>query len=167
MSVVFPVNDWSDLPRAIALMQQVGAEHRVRLLRALYNGQIAHLEIQREGCAGKLKRFLATVRRPALVLIGDDDDHATGPAGWPTAERLLRWARQVVVHGAGAEPAHYEAAVLATQIVGRFVLIECNSTMAPAWIDAVQRWAPAAAKVAVRVPEGIQHPAPIRKEMLQ
>ena len=86
------------------------------LLQALYRGLIAHLDVSRCTSGGEVKRFITAARRPAVVLIGDDDDTPSGPAGFKTAQRLLAWAHHVVIHGAGGDPEHYRAAVIAAQV---------------------------------------------------
>jgi hypothetical protein len=101
---------------------------------ALNRGEIAFLPLLPECSAEKFKRWAAITRnRPAVVLIGDDDYRERGPAGWPLAERVARWAASVVLHAAGAEAAHSESAVLAAKGVGCVAIIECSTTTLPAW----------------------------------
>lgn len=157
------INTWDDVPRAIATMQLSGAAHRVPVLQALHAGRIGTWEPQRAGCTGRCKRFLATVCKPALIIIGDDDDAPTDPDGWPVAERLLRWARQVILHGAGGHPSHYEGAVMAAEVVGRLLLVECTSGTLEAWKAAARRWATQAIIQAVEVPPLAVHPSPVRQ----
>ena len=162
------IDTWADVPRAISTMQLAGADHRVPVLQALYAGRIGTWEAQRTGCTGACKRFLVMVRKPALVIIGDDDDFPTGPDGWPVAQRLLRWARQVVIHGAGGHPAHYEGAVMAAEVVGRLLLVECGTAHVEAWKAAAQRWAGQAIIQAVQVRDGAApHPLPAGRSRAQ
>ena len=154
---MFTISTPADLLRAIDAYTQAGAPHRAVFLRALWQGRIAHWEPQRVGSCGKAKLFLRQVRKPALVVIGDDDGISSGPAGWSVAPRLLRWARQVVVHGSGAVVAEYDAMVTAAEMTGRLLLIETSSRCLPAWVEAANRWAPTAVKLAVRVRSG-EHP---------
>ena len=80
----------------------------------------------------------------------------------------MGWARQVIVHGAGGHPAHYEAAVMATEVVGRLVLVECTSDTVEAWKAAARRWATQAIIQAVQVPEGQgPHPLPLDRSRAQ
>jgi hypothetical protein len=79
---------------------------------------------------------LADMRRSSLPMvgwIGDDDGASTGPDGWRPALAVARWARSAMVHAAGGEARHYAAAVGATIITGRLLLIETSSAHARAW----------------------------------
>lgn len=167
-AAILKIDTWDDVPRAISTMQLAGADHRVPILQALYAGRIGTWEARRTGCTGQCKRFLAMVRKPALVIIADDDDAPTGPDGWPVAARLMRWARQVVIHGAAGHPAHYEGAVMAAEVVGRLLLVECTSGTVEAWKAAARRWAAQAVIQAVQVPEGQgSHPTPVDRAKVQ
>lgn len=164
------INGWDDIPRAIAVLQLAGtpgAEGRVVCLQALYRGLIAHLDVNRATSSGEVKRFIAGVRLPAVVLVGDDDDAPTGPAGFKPAQRLLAWAHHVVIHGAAGDPEHYRAAVIAAQVTGRLLLIECVSKTIPAWQAAARKWATGAVVQVLQPPPGQSHPTPVPASALQ
>ena len=150
----------SDIPRAIAAMQQAGAGHRVPLLQALYRGRIALLEAQRNSSSKLFKCWTAAACMPAAALIGDDD-HANldGPDTWPVAQRMFRWARFVLIHGGGGRPEHYEHAVQLTEACGRLVMVECSSANVEAWRDAAARWAANAQGEVMQPPPGLPHPS--------
>lgn len=132
---IIPVNSRADLYDAIALHEQVGAHHRIPLLRALLNGRIAFFDANRTTSAGTVKRFFSMVEKPAIVLLGDDDySPDAGPAGWPVAERAMRWARHVVVHGTGGTPEQYSEFVGTAQEVRRLLIVETAGHLAPDWI---------------------------------
>jgi hypothetical protein len=80
---------------------------------------------------------LAGLTRPTIILIGDDPDigagRAAGPMGWKIAERLRRWTRGAIVHGAGGELDHYREAVRGAEQLGRFVFIETSGARAREW----------------------------------
>ena len=160
----FSINSRAEIPAAIARLQLCGEELRIPLLRAVYAGRIGMWEPERGGSRGACKRFVASCRVPAVVIIGDDDDTPSGPASWPTAQRLLAWASQVIVHGAGADPADYEGIAAAAEVVGRLLLIECCSETLDAWVGAARRYAQAAAVAIVQTPPGVAHPAPLGSE---
>ena len=85
-------------------------------------------------------RQLKHSRRPTVVLVGDDPgvpNGMGGPDAWRCTAKLSRWARAVLVHGAGGEAEHYAAAVLACRKVGRVALIETTSRYAKAWADRI------------------------------
>jgi hypothetical protein len=148
-------------------MQLAGAEHQIPILRALYRGEIAHLELQRPGSAAQFKRWVAAARLPALVLIGDDSHvQEDGPDAWPIARRVLGWGRFVLIHGGAGAPGHYQFAVDLTRQYGRLVLIECASARVAAWEDAASRWRHGAEGLVMRPPPGVVHPG-LRKEQLQ
>ena len=71
--------------------------------------------------------------RPELMLICDDDDKATGPAGWASAAHATRWARRVITHGAGATVDQYRGFAVAAMAFGRLLLVETDSRHLDAW----------------------------------
>lgn len=153
------IDAWNDIPRAISLMQQAGVP-RCPALQALYQGRIAHLEVQRTGSTKLFKVWAKAVRLPALALIGDDD-HATsdGPTTWSVAPRLLRWAKFVLIHGGAGMPSHYEYAVTMTELFGRVLMIECSSANITAWQEAASKWAVGAQGQVLQPPPGCVHPS--------
>lgn len=152
------VNNRADLVNAIAMYEQIGARHRIPLLRALLHGRIGFFECQRSTSRGAVKRFMAGVEKPALLLLGDDDYTSTGPIGWPGADRAMRWARGVLIHGTGATPEQYEEVVDATVALRRVVLVEADSAHADEWAQLAEAQ-PNRAGVLVLKPTGAgQHP---------
>ena len=156
----FQINKWSDIPDAISKMQAAGAGYRVPLMQALYHGRIAHFEVQRTGSTGLMKRWMAAIDKPGLLLIGDDD-HATpaGPATWPLTERAMGWARFVLLHGAAGYPEHYSLAVSLTERYGRLVMVECASINLPAWRAAAERWGRRSEGQIITPAPGLTHPS--------
>jgi hypothetical protein len=82
------------------------------------------------------------------------------------AVRALRWAIGVLVHGAGAELQHYEAAIQAAEMGRRVLVIECGTSTLDAWV-ALARAAPHRPSTLVIVPRGGVHPLPLRREAMQ
>ena len=79
-------------------------------------------------------------RRPTVVVIGDDPGTPNGfggPDAWRCVNRLRRWVRATMVHGAGGEREHYAEAVRAALKVGRVAIIECTSGHAKAWRERI------------------------------
>ena len=167
MSDYFEINSWQDLNRGIDVMQRAGAVGTAHLLRALASGRIAMLPIQPEESASKVKAFARlTSHRPSIILIGDDDGRDLGPSRWSQARRAVRWARSVVIHGAGAQLFHYELAIEKAELVGRVLVVECSKATLPDWIALVTS-APHRPATLVISPDGDgPHPFPIRKEAL-
>jgi len=99
---------------------------------------------------------LATLRKPAILLIGDDDDAASGPLTWRCAKQAGRWAAAVMVHGAAAKAEHYHAAIGAAALARRVLLIETSSAHAMVW----GRFLAHPRTLLVQPPPGVQHPAP-------
>lgn len=156
---IIRVNSRGDLVEAIALHEQVGARHRIPLLRALLNGQIAFYECQRSTSARTAKRFFAMVEKPAILLIGADDYAAkAGPAGWPVADRAMRWARCVIVHGTGGTAEQYAEFVDAAQVVRRLLVIETTGDAAAEWIAMAKATRPRPAIRALLPLPGAAHP---------
>ena len=101
-----------------------------------------------------------------MVLIGDDDGADRGPAGWPMARRAVGWAAGILLHAVGAEISHYEAAIVAAEIVGRVLVIECSPPTLPAWTTLVQAASHRPSVLAI-VPRGGVHPLPADRSNLQ
>ena len=143
---------YAQLSDAINRARHTGSCAYVPILEAVRAGRVACVFVtRRDGMVSN--RTLKTFERPVLVIVGDDDYGSTGPAGWTTKVPLMRWTRAVMVHGAGAEPDHYWAAVAGSEAHGRFVLVETSSEHVPAWM------ACAAERVAVAiVPRNGPHP---------
>jgi hypothetical protein len=87
-------------------------------------------------------RQLKSSGRPALVILGDDDYGSTGPAAWPDAVRLMRWARFTFLHAAGGEAVHYAAAALSAQEHHRVLLVETDTAHLEAWRALIDRIRP-------------------------
>jgi hypothetical protein len=154
----FQVNSPADLVEAITLNEQFGAIGQAHLMRRLMAGRIAYLPLLPDTSSSKFKAYAReTSRRPAIVLIGDDDGMDRGPSGWQLSARALRWANSVLLHGAGAEIAHYEAAVQAAENGRRVLVIECNSATLDAW-GALVLAAPHRPNTLVIIPRGGVHP---------
>jgi hypothetical protein len=79
------------------------------------------------------------------------------------AYRIESWADLpgaiVANERAGAELPHYETAIVAAEIVGRVLVIECGTATLDAWATLV-RAAPQRPSVLVIVPRGGVHPLP-------
>ena len=123
----------ADLDAAIIGADCAGAHHRAYLMRQFKAGRIALVDVQRSTSARYFKRFAGQCRRPALVVVGADDGLGDGPEAWRLAGRMLRWAKAVIIHGAGGAIREYELAVVVAQRHRRALLIECEGAALPAW----------------------------------
>ena len=56
-----------------------------------------------------------------------------GPEAWPLARRLVRWARALILHGAGDELWHYEIANREAEVHSASLLVECEGNALDAW----------------------------------
>ena len=98
---------------------------------------------------------LLNSRKPTIIVVGDDDGAATGPAGWPQADLLLRWSASAILHGAGAKSEHYDLAVMMAGL-GRHLLVETASTFLENWRNSARRIGVPA--LAIRPGKGLAHP---------
>jgi hypothetical protein len=121
----------AEIAGMITRAEQAGETNIIEVLRPAAAGAIDAAFVYRG--ARLSMRQLKSTGRPALAILGDDDYASTGPAAWPDAVRLLRWARFVILHGAGGEAAHYAAAVIAAQEHHRALLIETDTAHLEAW----------------------------------
>jgi hypothetical protein len=161
------VRAWGDIPRAIAISEGAGAIGQAHLLRALYAGRIAFLPMPADTSTTKFKQWArATVGRPAVALVGDDDGFDAGPSAWRTTERAVKWARSVLIHAAGAEIHHYETAILAAELVHRVLIIECSTATLGAWVRLVRDASHRPTALVIRPRVGV-HPAPLDRSRMQ
>jgi hypothetical protein len=166
MTAVLPVKNWHELSRAIVVAEQAGFIGTAHLLRAIAAGRIALLPLLPHcGAAGFRAFALATRDRPAVVLIGDDDGLGRGPDAWTRAGRAVAWSRCVFLHAAGAELFHYECAIKAAQLLGRCLLVECDTGTLPAWRPLV-RTAPHTPRTVIIRPHQGTHPLPVPGEAM-
>ena len=158
-----------DIPRAIAMLQRMGepASLRVPVLQALYRGELGFLDVERTTTSRLVKAFLAAVELPAMVIVGDDGDAPVGPKGFPSTERLMRWARRIVIHGTGGEVWQYQSGVDVARVCGRLLWVECPSRLIEDYRSAAKRWGRAALVQTVQPFHGQSHPAPVERASLQ
>lgn len=161
------IDTYADLARAIVLHQMAGVIGMTHLLRARMRDEIALWNLLPSSTTAEFKRFAGATRsKPTVFVVGDDDGLDRGPAGWTQARRAVRWAASVMVHGAGAEIAHYEAVVQTAQTRRRMLLVEASAVTLPAWYELVAAapHRPAALMIVAR--DGV-HPAPVGREAMQ
>jgi len=128
------------------------------LARQLAAGRIAFNSITPNTSVSRFKAFArATGDRPAVVLLGDDDGSDRGPGGWPLAGRCVDWASSIMIHGAGAEIAHYEAAVIAAELRHQSLVIECGTATLDQWVALVRRTQHRPPTLVIRCRDGV-HP---------
>ncbi len=156
----FQVDTPADLADAIILSDRLGAIGLAHLLRAVAQGRIALFPLLPDTGATQFEAFArATSHRPAVALLGDDDGLNRGPAGWSMAGRATAWARAALVHGAGAEPSHYEMAIQTAKPARRVLIIECGSATLDAWASLVSDAAHRPSALII-CPHGGVHPVP-------
>lgn len=103
---------------------------------------------------------LATLRAPAVVIVGDDLEVSEGPAAFHrgTLRAVLGRATHCAVMAGEAVPTIYATAVTAALMFrGVVVLIECSERTEVDWLAAMERWARRASKLMVTpVPDGVR-----------
>jgi hypothetical protein len=160
------IEDRAGLARAVQLAEAVGAIGSAVLMRALLAGEIAYFPVHAETSARQIRQFTRCATRPAVMMLGDDDGLDRGPAGWPVAPRVLRWAATVMIHAAGAEKVHYQGAVDVAKAVRRLAIIECSSASLDDWLGLAAA-APSRPRIIVIRPRGGVHPLPADLGRLQ
>jgi hypothetical protein len=144
------ISDQADIAAAIAHVEQAGKGYLTPALRAAGVGLINLAFIARGNSVSP--RAMKHRRRSIFIILGDDDYSSSGPAGWPQAEQLVRWARYIVLHGAGGEPEHYSGAVAAALIHHRLLMVETSSGQLEAWRSLVGRVHPRVPGLVITTP---------------
>lgn len=159
--------DVSTLPPArlalvIRAIESAGQGFHAPLYRAVLAGELSLL-ILRQGERVPLRVLeRLTDARPQMIVLAGDDGRPGGPEAFPQAERLLRWARFIILHAAAGKAAHYDLAVSMAQSLGRLLLIEAGSAEVAAWSALRERIAPATPGLGIAPPDGVMHPVPAR-----
>lgn len=107
-------------------------------------------------------RFLEadTAVKPVVLILGGDGKRGAGPDEFPNLWRPMKWARAILLHGAGGEEFHYEEVVRAAQLVRRVLVVETSSDKLPAWAEERIRLAPGTSTLVIATRPGVVHPAP-------
>jgi hypothetical protein len=125
------------IDRLIARASMLNLPGRVELLRAVRDGAINLIEIERKAEAPM--RAMERSTRPVVILIGDDDYRSTGPTGWAAWRRLGYWSNGAMVHATGGDAKSYRLAIGLALMEPRFLLIETDSAHAHDWGAALQK----------------------------
>ncbi|WP_376094593.1 hypothetical protein ACE7GA_01435 [Roseomonas sp. CCTCC AB2023176] len=85
-------------------------------------------------------RLLDHAERPTAVILAGDPGHDNppGPVDFPQLARLLRWSASVLIHAAGGQRAHYDAAAYAVRERRRLLIVETCSTREDEWLQLVE-----------------------------
>jgi hypothetical protein len=160
------ISDRATVARIIGAFATAGLAHRLPLLEAVHAGRLAFAEAGRAWRPAATLRALDRTGKPALLLLGDDDETPTGPAGWPGAATALRWARVVVLHATGGKPEHYRLAVEMAARHQRVVMVETTPAHLAAWL-ALARPSPSRPALLIVPPPGDVHPRPAARGTVQ
>jgi hypothetical protein len=136
------VNARERMAEAVVRLEQAGCGHIVPLVRAAMAGDLGFALVGPGQTLPPRLLDAARQRRPLAVVLGDDGAAPTGPAGFPQARRLLRWAAHVFVHATGGRPEHYAAAARITVAARRLLLVETCTAQQAAWSALARALAP-------------------------
>jgi hypothetical protein len=122
-------------PRAIselmAAQAMAGCGFRNPIYRALLAGEVATLVELMPGA--RIPREVLWRDAPTIIVAGDDAGRSHGPGDFPDADRLVKWARRVMIHAMGGEADQYQLAADAARKNGRVLLIETRTAQEVAW----------------------------------
>ena len=116
----------------------VAAPHMVPLLRDMAAGSLTLAAIAR-GSQSVSPKAWQRAGKPVVAILADDDHGSTGPAGFPVARKLLRWARGLVVHAAAGHAWQYQMAADLALAVGSCVIVETSTSCADEWLAFAQQ----------------------------
>ena len=125
----------SAMREGIAYAQQIRVQHYIPPLHAASNGLIVVALVE----CGALVSFdhLRSYKRPALIILHDDDDLSFGPVGCPNLKRLLKWSAGVIVDATPPLPANYAQAVSDTLALERVLFVKTGADHLEHWLAAV------------------------------
>jgi hypothetical protein len=142
----------------IRFMERGGDTWHVPLLQAVQRGELGLLNVLRGNRAPRVPLDPKKNQKPLAVIICDDFGPSMGPSAFPAVQRLFRWAKWIMLHGAGGEGWHYEMAAEATLRMRRCLIVETTSAGLPAWAAFKLDVAPKTPFVCFRVPDASHHP---------
>lgn len=132
MTTPFTPTSRADIARLLSQAEAAGAGHLAGILTPVIRGELDVIAPTRNTLALPFKR-VGRRGQPVVVIVGDDDYRPAGPSTWACAWRIRAWAAFAIVHGTGAQRAHYDMAAGVAQRVGRLLLIETTSAAAQDW----------------------------------
>lgn len=127
------------------------------LLRAAMAGEIRFVMVCPAGRIPLRILDMERDRKPLLVGLNGDGGGPATPDAFPQAQRLMRWARCIVLHGAGGEAVHYQCAVEAARVVGRVLIAETTATVLPDWVALKAQIVPKTPGLVIAARDGL-HP---------
>lgn len=121
-------------PRAIsglmAAQAMAGYGFRNPIYRAALAGDAALVELMP---GTRIPREVLWRDAPTIIVANDDAGRSNGAGDFPDADRLMKWARRVMIHAMGGEAAHYQLAADAARNHGRVLLVETRTAHEVAW----------------------------------
>ena len=121
-------------PRAIseimAAQAMAGYGFRNPIYRAALAGDAALVELMP---GARIPREVLWRNAPTIIVANDDGGRSNGAGDFPDADKLMKWARRVIIHAAGGEAAHYQLAVDALREHGRVLFVETRTAHEVAW----------------------------------
>lgn len=133
---MFVVSEAGEISRLMQLQEAAGLGFRNAVYRAALAGNLAIAEVL-PGVV--LPPDLLRKPHPVVVILGDDAGISNGPADFPQARRLLRWAGFALVHAAGGETDHYAAIADVARACKNILVIETHTAAEAAWMHLVRR----------------------------
>lgn len=145
----------------IAEAEVAGCGHLAGILGPTMRGEMNTVAPMRDTVMPPLYR-LGKQGRPIVVLVGDDDYRPAGPRTWACAAKLRTWAAFAIVHGTGAQRAHYDMAAEMAKRVRRLLLIETTSEAAQEWAAFLRERTPELPFMGILPPDGVHPVTPDR-----
>lgn len=147
-----------DIGRAARALQQRGDTWHGPLFRAAMVGEL-NFAMVTPGVRTP-DRFLQmnTTEKPLMLILAGDSQESAGPDEFLGLWRPMKWAKAILLHGAGGEERHYTEVVDAARLVRRVLVVETSSNHLPAWDAARRRLAACTPALIITTRPGIVHP---------